>query len=73
VHDTGAIPDHEAGREQLATTLLFGLGLLLGHVSVQKFTTTTCPRNSAAPSGSELSHSVAPPSDGMCTRASTVT
>ena len=37
-------------------------------VSVQKFTRTTWPRSSAGPSGSELSHPVAPPSEGMCTR-----
>jgi hypothetical protein len=30
-------------------------------------------RSSAGPSGSELSHSVAPPSDGMCTRWKTLT
>ena len=42
------------------------------HVSVQKFTTTTWPRSSAGPSGSELSHSVAPPSEGMCTARMTV-
>ena len=34
-------------------------------------TTTTRPCSSAGPSGSELSHSVAPPSEGMCTRANT--
>jgi hypothetical protein len=34
---------------------------------------TTCPRSSAGPSGSELSHSVAPPSEGMCIRPNTVT
>jgi hypothetical protein len=38
-----------------------------------KFTRTTRPRSSAGPSGSELSHSVVPSSEGMCTRASTVT
>ena len=32
----------------------------LMHVSVQKFTSTTRPRCSAGPSGSELSHPVAP-------------
>ena len=37
-------------------------------VSVQKFTRTTWSRSSAGESGSELSHSVAPPSAGMCTR-----
>src|SRR3954464_3625676 len=37
------------------------------HVSVQKSTRTTWPRSSAGRRGSELSHSVAPPSDGMCT------
>ena len=35
-------------------------------VNVQKLTSTTWPRSWAGPSGSELSHSVAPPSDGMC-------
>ena len=40
-------------------------------VSVQKSTSTTWPRSSAGPSGSELSHSVAPPSEGMYTRANT--
>src|SRR3954468_3788178 len=30
------------------------------HVSVQKFTSTTWPRSSVGPSGSELSHPVAP-------------
>src|ERR687894_1929987 len=38
------------------------------HVSVQKSTRTTCPRNLARPSGAELSHSAAPPSEGMCRR-----
>ena len=42
------------------------------HVSVQKFTSTTRPRSSAGPSGSELSHSVAPPSGGMCRRRNAV-
>src|SRR5882724_9886589 len=37
------------------------------HVSVQKSTRTTWPRSSAGPSGSEFSHPVAPPSDGMWT------
>src|ERR1700742_3872811 len=37
------------------------------HVSVQKFTSTTCPRKSAGPSGSALSHPVAPPNEGTCT------
>src|SRR5690349_21305852 len=41
-------------------------------VQVQKFTRTTRPRSSAGPSGSELSHSVAPCRDGMCTRPSMV-
>src|SRR5918997_303414 len=40
----------------------------LMHVSVQKSTRTTCPRNLARPSGAELSHSAAPPSEGMCRR-----
>src|SRR3954469_17285867 len=44
----------------------------LMHVSVQKSTSTTRPRNSAGPSGSELSHPVAPPSDGMRTCVNTV-
>ena len=43
----------------------------LMHVQVQKFTRTTRPRSSAGPSGSELSHAVAPPSEGRCTCAST--
>ena len=43
----------------------------LMHVHVQKFTRTTWPRSSAGPSGSELSHAVAPPSEGMCTCANT--
>src|SRR4051794_39260419 len=38
------------------------------HVNVQKSTRTTCPRSSAGPSGSELSHVVAPSSEGMCRR-----
>src|SRR5436305_14831801 len=38
------------------------------HVSVQKFTSTTWPRRSAGPSGSELSHSGTPSREGMCTR-----
>src|SRR4051794_7312579 len=42
------------------------------HVSVQKSTRTTCPRSSAGPSGAELSHSVAPPSEGMCRHPNTV-
>ncbi len=66
-----------SAREQL------GLGLATGdpdcdpvvHVGYPnanaKFTTTTRPRGSAGPSGSELSHSVAPSSVGMCTRANT--
>ena len=41
-------------------------------VKVQKLTSTTWPRSWAGPSGSELSHSVAPPSDGMCSLLSTV-
>src|SRR5215218_9693692 len=44
----------------------------LMQVSVQKSTRTTWPRSSAGPSGLELSHSVAPPSEGMCTWANTV-
>src|SRR5215217_8801698 len=44
----------------------------LMQVSVQKSTRTTWPRRSAGPSGSESSHSVAPPSEGMCTWANTV-
>jgi hypothetical protein len=36
------------------------------HVSVQKFISTTWPRSSAGPGGSELSHAVAAPSEGMC-------
>jgi hypothetical protein len=36
-----------------------------------KFTSATRPCGSAGPSGSELSHSVAPSSVGMCTRANT--
>src|SRR6266508_4255959 len=35
------------------------------HVSVQKSTRTTWPRSSAEPSGSELGHPVAPPSEGV--------
>ena len=45
----------------------------LMHVRVQKFTRTTWPRSSAGPSGAELSHSVAPPSGGMCRGSTTVT
>jgi hypothetical protein len=33
---------------------------------------TTWPRSSAGPSGPELSHSVVPPSEGMCGRSNTV-
>src|SRR5688572_15595640 len=44
----------------------------LMQVSVQKSTRITWPRSSAGPSGSESSHSVAPPSEGMCTWANTV-
>src|SRR5215207_947524 len=44
----------------------------LMQVSVQKSTRMTWPRRSAGPSGSESSHSVAPPSEGMCTWANTV-
>src|SRR5215213_1579058 len=44
----------------------------LMQVRVQKSTRTTWPRRSAGPSGSESSHSVAPPSEGMCTLANTV-
>jgi len=42
------------------------------HVSVQKSTRTTWPRSSAGPGGSELSHPVAPPSEGMLRRSNTV-
>src|SRR3954453_17015308 len=42
------------------------------HVSVQKCTRTTRPPSSAGPSGSEFSHSIAPPSEGMCTCANTM-
>src|SRR5215217_2581483 len=42
------------------------------HVQVQKFTRTTWSRSSAAPSGSELSHSVAPANEGRCTRSNRV-
>src|SRR5688500_5633158 len=42
------------------------------HVHVQKFTRTTRPRSSAVPSGSELSHSVAPANEGRCTRSNRV-
>src|SRR5215211_4806273 len=45
----------------------------VGVVSVQKSTRTTWPRSSAGPSGSESSHSVAPPSAGMCRGSTTVT
>src|SRR6476661_4306118 len=37
-------------------------------VQVQKLTRTTFPCSSAGPSGSELSHPVAPSREGMCTR-----
>src|SRR5215211_2992313 len=40
-------------------------------VSVQKFTRTTWPLSTAEPSGSELSHPVAPPNEGMCRRPKT--
>src|SRR6266511_4729620 len=36
------------------------------HVYVQKSTTTTFPRRPSASRGGELSHSVAPPSEGNC-------
>src|SRR3954470_6983576 len=42
------------------------------HVSVQKCTRTTRPPSSAGPSGSEFSHSIAPPSEGMWTCANTM-
>jgi uncharacterized protein YbjT (DUF2867 family) len=45
----------------------------LMHVRVQKSTRTTWPRRWTGPSGSELSHSVAPPSEGICRRPNTVT
>jgi hypothetical protein len=46
----------------------------LGYPNVHaKLTSTTRLRSSAGPSGSELSHSVAPSSVGMCTRSNTVT
>src|SRR5215207_5719077 len=38
-------------------------------VSVQKFTSTTRPRNSAGTSGSDFSQAVAPANAGMCTVA----
>ena len=38
-----------------------------------KFTRTTRPRSSAGPGGSELSHLVAPLSEGMRRRSNTVT
>ena len=44
----------------------------LMHVSVQKSTSTMWPRSSAGPSGSELSHPVAPLSEGMRRRSNTV-
>src|SRR3954452_8457874 len=37
-------------------------------VSVQKSTRTTRPRSAAGSSGSELSHAVPAPNEGMCTR-----
>src|SRR4051812_39373317 len=40
-------------------------------VSVQKSTRTTRPRRSPGLSGSELSHAVAPPSEGMWRRSNT--
>src|SRR5690349_10204907 len=42
-------------------------------VSVQKLTRTTWPRSSAASSGSEFTHPVAPASEGMCTCPESVT
>src|SRR4051794_30705540 len=45
----------------------------LMQVSVQKSTSTTRPRKSAASSGSELSQADAPASDGMCRRSNTLT
>src|ERR1700742_3479641 len=39
------------------------------HVSVQKLTSTTFPRSSAASSGSEFSHPVAPANDGIRRRS----
>src|SRR4051812_42967699 len=41
-------------------------------VSVQKSTRTTRPRSPAGSSGSELSHPVAPPNEGMCSRRNRV-
>src|SRR5215213_8916012 len=41
------------------------------HVSVQKFTSTTRPRSSAGPSGSEFSHPVAPSNAGTRLRSNT--
>src|SRR5215210_5163391 len=43
----------------------------LMHVRVQKFTSTTRPRSSAGPSGSELSHPVAPSNPGTRLRSNT--
>ena len=37
----------------------------------EKFISTTWPRSSAGPGGSELSHAVAAPSEGMCSRSKT--
>src|SRR5579875_3058840 len=41
-------------------------------VKVQKLIRTTWPRRPAAASGGELTHSVAPPSGGMCSRSDTL-
>src|SRR4051812_34364570 len=41
-------------------------------VSVQKSTSTTWPRSPPGSSGSEFSHAVAPPSEGMWRRPDTV-
>ena len=66
--------DAAAGRRPADQARTYGFWRSqLMQVSVQKFARTTWPRSSVGPSGSELSHPVAPPSVGICTRASTVT
>jgi transposase len=61
---------HTAGAKRFPTDACFARHAGTAP-SVQKSTTTTCPRSSAGPSGSEPSHSVAPSSDGMRRRSKT--
>jgi hypothetical protein len=67
-------PDHEQPVVSVRLRPGADVGLLAQPVDarhVQKFTSTTRPRSSAGPSGSEPTHPVAPSSEGIRTRANT--